>query len=385
MRLTREDRKNKASSTIVDNGFAGVGLNPAFINGVATGGFNSVAFTASTDTNNTAGNLEANTAAQLAVANGVALQYFGVASYNSLSQDQKKQIAAAKAIRATQIGTLWTLTDAERFRKTQPGFVISPSYKINEDQTTYLTLQYGEKGGVSQVVNGISRMAEPEKVTSYEWGLKSALLDKTLFLNTDVFLTDVKGYQQAVTIPDPLNPTGGATASYTGNAEKVRIYGLEVDGAYSGLRNTTIRFSGAYTVAKYRQFQYSPVPVEVEPGSTTGYRDVSGKYLTGASRFTFNIGPEYRQTVLNDKVFHTSFNAALSSGYNSDNALSSYGWIKKRWLVDAAIGLGRLDGKFDLSLIAKNLLNDDTPQGVTWNSYVPADPRWVGIQFSGKL
>ncbi len=381
-RLTRETRKNKADSTIVDNGFAGVGLNPVDVAfGVAktsaegrvlTGGFDS----------NAKGELGTNTAEQLALANSVALKYFGVADYNALTVNQKSQVAAAKAIRATQIGTLWNLTEAEQFRKTQPGFVVSPSYKLNPNQTTYLTLQYGEKGGVAQIVNGVSRLADPEKVTSYEWGLKSALLDKTLFINADVFLSNVKGYQQAVALPDPLNPA--VTAAYTGNADKVRIYGLEVDGSYAGLRNTTIRFSGAYTEAKYRDFAYSPVPVEVQPSSAV-YQDVSGQYLTGAARFTFNIGPEYRRGVWGDKIFHTSFNAAFTSGNNTDNALSAYGWVKKRWLVDASIGLGRSDGKFDISLISKNLFNDKTPQAVTWNSYTPGDPRWVGIQLSGKL
>ncbi len=389
LRLTREQRRNEADSTIVSNGFAGVGLNPARVGTVVTGGFDSVAFTATTNANNTAGTLTANnTPEQLALADAVAARYFGVANYAALTDTQRKQLAAAKAIRAGQVGSLWNRVTAPEFRKTQPGLTLSPSYKLNPDQTTYVALQYGEKGGTAQVVNGAPQLADPEKVTSYEWGLKSALWEKTLFINADVFLTDVKGYQQAVTIADPLNPS--ATVSYTGNAEKVRIYGLEVDGAYNGLRNTSIRFSGAYTVAKYKQFLHSPLPVEVEPppsGSPASafYQDVSGQYLTGAPRYTFNIGPEYRAPVWGDKVWHTSFNAAFQSGYNSDANLSSYGWVKKRWLVDASIGLGRGDGKFDASVVVKNLFDDRTPQGVTWNSYTPADPRWIGIQFAGKM
>lgn len=396
-RLTREDRKNSADSTIVDNGFAGVELNPYTVAyGVAgtptagtvrTGGFDSVAFNATTLGNGTAGNLTATALsdpAQVALANRVAQKYFGVSTYAALTAAQRAQVAAAKAIRATQIGTLWPLIDAQRFRKTQPGFVLSQSYKFTPDQTGYVTLQYGEKGGVSQIVNGVSRLSEPEKVTSYELGLKSAFLDKTLFLNADVFLTNVKGYQQAVSTPDPLNPS--ASVNYTGNAEKVRIYGLEVDGSLQALPNTTIRFSGAYTEARYRQFLYSPVPADYQTGTgLSPYRDMSGSYLTGASRFTFNIGPEYRRTVFGNKIFHTSFNAAFASGNNNDNALSSYSWVKRRWLVDAAIGLGRADNKFDANLVVKNLTNDKTPQGVTWNTITPADPRWVGLQFSAKL
>lgn len=381
LRLTREDRRNTADSTIVDNGAAGVGLNPASINGVATGGFNSVAFSAATAANNTAGSLQpGNSAEQLALANTVANKYFGVANYAALTAEQRKQIAAAKTLRQGQIGSLWNATEAPRFSATQPGLVLSPSYKINPDVTSYLSYQYGEKGGVAQVVNGLPLLADPEKVSSLEWGVKASLLNKALFIAADVFVSDVKGYQQAVSVPDPLNPS--ALISYTGNADKVRIQGLEVDGAYSGIPFTNLRFSGAFTDARYKDFRNSPTPVEVQ---TAGVQDVSGRSLTGAARFTFNVGGEYRRPVLADKLFHASFNTAFSSGYNADANLSAYGWVSKRWLSDASIGLGRRDGVFDVSLIVKNLFDDRTPQGVTWNSYTPADPRWIGVQVSGRL
>jgi len=371
LRLTHEDRRNKADSTIADNGVAGVSLNSASQGGFAT-------------TSN--GNLDAtagNTATQLALADATAAKYFNVATYAALTTAQKQQLADAKAIRAGQLGTLWSLIDGPTFRKNQPGAVISPSYKFSPDQTGYLTVQYGEKGGVSQIVNGTPRLAEPEKVASFEAGLKSVLLGKTLFVNADVFLSKVRNYQQAVTIPDPLNSS--ATVSYTGNADKVEIKGLEVDGSYNGIRDLSVRFSGAYTDARYKAFPFSPQPVENQYPGAPAYQDVSGRTLTGAARYTFNVGAEYRRAVGSERVFHSSFNTAFSSGFNSDANLSSYAWVKKRWLTDASIGLGRVDGKFDVSLIAKNLLNDKTPQGVSWNSYTPADPRWFGLQFAGKV
>ncbi len=141
LRLTRENRENDAESLIVDNGFGG-NLNPVSINGVQLGGFNS----------DTAGALGANSAAQLAAADAVALQYFGASSYASLTGEQKKQVAAAKSIRLAQLGTLYAPTKAESFRETQPSFVISPSYRINPDVTTYLSWQHGEKAGISQVI-----------------------------------------------------------------------------------------------------------------------------------------------------------------------------------------------------------------------------------------
>lgn len=386
LRLTHEDRKNAANSLITDYGKGGQWLNPVALNGVALGGFNSVAFSATTwnatTQTGTAGNLTGtNSAAQIALADRVAQKYFGVSTYAALSSQQKAQVAAAKAVRQGQFGTLWNLTNGPSFRKNQPGLNISPSWKLNDDQTTYVALQYGEKGAVSQVVNGQALQADPEKVTSLEWGLKSALLNKTLFLNADIFQSNVHGYQQSVAIPDPASSSGALT-TYTGNADKVVIRGLEIDGAYTGWRNITLRFSGAYNEAKYRSFTNAPSPVEY---ATAVYLDQSGAFLSGASRVLFNIGAEYRRPVFEDKVFHTSFNTAFKGRFNSDNNLSQYAWINSRFLTDAAIGIGRADGKFDVNLIVKNVFDDRTPQAVTWNSITPGEPRWIGIQFSGKL
>jgi outer membrane receptor protein involved in Fe transport len=386
VRFTREDRRNSADSLIVDYGKGGQWLNPVTLDGIPLGGFNSVAFnnttySAANPNAGTAGNLTgSNSAAQIALANRVAQKYFGVADYNNLTQQQKAQVAAAKAIRQGQYGRLWALTESPAFRKTQPGLNISPSYKLNDDQTTYLALQYGEKGAVAQIVNGTPRQADPEKVTSLEWGLKSALLNKTLFVNFDIFQSNVRGYQQSVSVPEV--PGSATQVTYTGNADKVVIRGLEVDGAYTGWRNITVRFSGAYNEAKYKSFTNSPTPAEYE---TAGVLDQSGNFLSGASRVLFNLGAEYRLPVFGDKVFHTSFNAAFKGRFNSDNNLSQYAYINSRVLADASIGIGRADGKFDVNLIVKNVFDDRTPQAVTWNSITPGDQRWIGIQFSGKL
>jgi len=374
-RLTYENRTNETASLIVNNG-SGAGLNPvATASGVQLGGFDSL----------TNGDLNpgANSAAQLALADQVAQRYFGV-NYSALSAPQKQQLAAAKALRANQMGTLWNPVSGPAFRKAYPGFNISPSYKFSPDQTGYLAVQYGQKGGVSQVVNGNPKLADPEKATSIELGLKSVLFDRDLTLNTSIFNTDIRNYQQTVNILDPLNAS--ATISYVGNAPKVSVRGLEFDGAYSGIRNLTARFSGAYTLAKYDYFPNAPVPAEFQTNSSLpGSRDVSGRTLPGASRYTLNIGAEYRVPVFRQLSAHGSFNSAFQSGYFSDANLSSYSWIPKHWTTDAAIGIGRSDQKFDVSLIVKNLFDDDTPQNQTLNTYVPAIPRWIGIQFSGKM
>lgn len=385
LRFTWEQRKNPGSSLIFDNGY-GSELNPVAVNGVQLGGF---------ATNATGGLIAGqNSAQQLALANAAAAKYFNAASYAALSAAQQRQVAAAKGIRQSTLGVLWNYDEPEEFNDVLPAFVVSPSYKINENLTTYVSWQYGEKAGISQQVNGVSYLADPEKSSSYEWGLKSALLNNTLILNTDIFLTDIKNYQQATQVFDSYTTTqrNDGTTYYTattGNAKKVQVTGLEFDGVYGGIPNTSLRFSGAYNHAEYKDFEFSGQPLENGYAGAPPYRDLTGETLAGAPKYSFNVGGDYRIPVslgvFGQKEFHTSVNWAFTHHYNSDPLLSSYGELPSNSLVDYSIGLGTLDRKFDVNLIVKNLFDNDTPLTKLWNSYTPAVSRWVGIEFSGKL
>ncbi|MDO9596533.1 MAG: TonB-dependent receptor [Azoarcus sp.] len=384
IRFTREDRRNTGSTFIRDNG-NGSELNPVEVNGVQLGGFDSTAN----------GSLGTNTAAQLGLADQVANKYFGTAitatpgaAYGSLTAAQRQQVADAKRIRASAIGVVFNKTEAEPFKEIQPAFVISPTYKVNENLNLYTSWQYGEKAGISQLTNGVSNKIDGEKTNSFEVGFKSALLDKTLILNANLYLTKIKDYQQSVRVFDEYNSLlAGETryATATGNVPKVQSKGVEFDGVYAGIRNTTIRFSGAYTDARYKDFPNAAQPAENGFAGADPYRDLSGKTLPGASKFTFNIGADYRRPVLGDKEFHVSFNTAYNTSYNSDNSLSSYSKVPGKSVTDVAIGLGARNKSYDLSLLVKNVFDDDTVQSQTWNSYVPANPRWFGLMFSGKL
>src|SRR5262249_15790635 len=137
-----------------------------------------------------------------------------------------------------------------------------------------------------------------EKNSSFEVGAKSTLLDGTLILNADVFLTDIRNYQQAVFVFDHYTTTLNADGnnyfvSATGNVPKVRAKGLELDGSYAGIPHTVLRFSGAYNDAVYRSFPSAGRPPE--EGNLTApanlpYHDVTGQTLPGASKYSFNLG-----------------------------------------------------------------------------------------------
>lgn len=367
LRLSYVNRNNSSTRYIAQQG-TGAALNPA-----AQGGFNS---------NATTGVLTTNTTAQINVADTLAQNYFGISTYAGLSNAQRAQVAAAKAIRSSNLGFQFNPIDAQTIQAVLPTVLLSPSYKINEDVTAYASLQYGQKPGIAQLLNGASANAKTETTTSYELGFKSVLLDKTLTLNSNVYFSNIDNYQQQVQVADSTSSTG--FSSLTGNAAGVTAYGLEVDSVYSGFNHLNIRFSGAYNEAYYNDFKNSSQPVE-NNNLTAKYRDVTGYTLPGAAKWTFNVGADYRYPVFRGFEFHASANTAFTSRYNSDVALSSYAWVPSYSITDLSIGIGKINRKFDTTFLVKNAFDDRTAQVRTWNTYVPAVPRWIGVVFSGEF
>jgi iron complex outermembrane receptor protein len=381
LRLTHEDRNTTDTRFLTANG-AGAALNPVAVRGVQLGGFNSTA----------AGALAAgNSAAQLALADAVANRYFGAASYGALTTAQLAQVAAAKALRAAQVGQLISgITSYYNDNLTTA--TLSPSYRFNDNVTGYTSWQYGEKSGSALNVNGQSANVRPEKTNAFEVGLKSSLLNNTLIVNADLFQMNIRDYQSTVRVVDDFttqtniangqaNPIAYLTAQ--GNVPKARARGLELDAVYSGIQNLSIRVSGAYTDARYVSFPQAAKPDELGY-LTAAYVDQSGLTLPGVAKWTGNVGAEYRAPVWADKQFHTSFNTAFTSRYNNSDTLSSYGYVPGNAITDFAIGLSTKSG-FDVSLIVKNL-TDNRKHEPAWVSYAPNPyPRWYGLTFSGKL
>lgn len=379
VRATRERRKLTAQSIIVQQGF-GRDLNPASIGGFIADG---------------AGVLDpANTDEQLAIADRVAQRYFGAASYAALTDAQRQQVADARALRNGRIGTLHPAFEAEPYKGTQVNWSISPRFRINDDHSVFFLVGQGEKAGVPVVLtnSGVvrSQLARPEKSRSYELGTRSTLANGTLTLDVTLFQTDITNYLQTVYFVDELQTEINGVTTYvsgTGNVPKVRARGVEVDAWWNLVHGLDLRFSGAYNDAKYRRFPNAPYPAERANESTSDapFRDLSGETLPGASRYSFNVGLQYRRPVFSDQELYATVNTSYASRFRSDNALSEYSWIPSTWITDASLSLGGRGGNWTAGIFVKNVFDDDTPRNRTWNAWAPQIPRQYGITLTGRL
>ncbi|HEY8939137.1 MAG TPA: TonB-dependent receptor, partial [Cellvibrio sp.] len=409
LRVGTEDRSTEDDVPLASNGSGGL-LNPDVVRGLNLGGFAST-------TNGTLGKqiknpdgttsiVNNNTPEQLSVADKVANKYYGATitgvpgqAYNSLTAAQKAQVGAAKGVRATQLGQIYRNV-ISYYDDTLYTANLSQNYKFNDQVTGYVTWQHGEKSGTAFNINGVPTGVKPEKTNAFEVGIKTFLLDETLTFNADIFVADLTNYQQSVRLVDEfatevaiadLPPTAtdaekNAAIVYVtaqGNVPEIRTQGLEFDANYNGIDNLTLRISGAYTDAHYVDFKNVPKPEELaylpEP-----YIDRSGQTIPGASEWTVNAGAEYLYP-LNWANVRSSVNAAYISTYNIGDTYSTYGDLPSYVITDFSIGLASKNGEYDLSLVVKNVF-DENPHEVGWTSYQPfLHRRWVGAVFSAHF
>lgn len=366
LRLSREERETTSRSYIQSNGF-GAELNPVSVNNVTLSGYN---------------------------ADTIAQKYFNVNSYSALNATQQAQVAAARAVRAGRIGALYQEVDAESYEETLPTTDLGATYRVNETNRVFVSWKHGEKAGVSQIVGatvrgGKSLPVDTEKSDSFEIGSKSQLFDRELDLNVTLYLQNIKDYIQPLYVYDEaqtqLNGTGiPAYTSALGNVPKVQTKGVEFDLNYSGIKYTNLRLSGAYTDAVYKDFKFAPKPLELAVPSTpaaptSAYFDATGKTLPGAPKFSGNLFADFSYPLANGKVIHTNANYNYTSSYYNDPSLSRYSKSGPFGVVDLSVGIGTEDRKFDISLVVKNVFDEDTGFSTTWNAYKPGIPRWAGL------
>jgi iron complex outermembrane receptor protein len=96
----------------------------------------------------------------------------------------------------------------------------------------------------------------PEKIWSYEVGLKSDLFDRRLRLNVTGFHFDDEGFQGGTAF---INPATGALTFVTGNLGGLRNTGVEIEMVAVPVRNLTLTVNAGWQDARYVIDRNAPV------------------------------------------------------------------------------------------------------------------------------
>ncbi len=224
---------------------------------------------------------------------------------------------------------------------------------------------------------------KPEYVFHYEFGLKTNPTDKS-FLNIVFHHTDIRDYQTQVQTPEV-----GVNRGYLANAERVRVVGVELEGAIRFTDALRIYGAVAYTDAKYVKLTNAPVPLE-EVGGTTAFKDISGGRLPGVSKWAGSLGGELTSKTQKlfrkfDGKYFVGFDLYYRSEFSSSPSPSQFLNIEGYSLLNTRIGFRASEG-LSVFLWGRNILNKDyfeqlLPAAGSAGHYaaVLGDPRTWGI------
>lgn len=277
------------------------------------------------------------------------------------------------------------------------------SYEVSDNVNAYARFARGFKSGgfngetnvfaapTSACPSGALELCapyRPEKVDSYELGVKTQLLDRRLVLNAAAFRDEHKDMQLSV-----FTASTGA-ASIIRNAAGARIQGLEFEAVLRPSDALTINGSLALLDVKYKSFIDGGIDVSANRAfphapKTTAALGVDWKVAEG------NWGKLNLYGDLNHASKYYTFPYALVTPTASDqNAHSSQSQGRTIINLRATAGGIALGGvKADLSVFVRNLTKEADPSnfidfgpgfGGILLGYFP-DPRTYGVSVGIKF
>jgi iron complex outermembrane receptor protein len=169
---------------------------------------------------------------------------------------------------------------AVKFHNTS--FLGSVSYQITDQALAYAKVSTGYKsGGFNPRADRLNQF-NPEKLVSYEAGLKLDLLNRRLRVNTAAFYSKYDDLQ----VPQFAAGSGGASTLLV-NAGKADFKGVELEVTALPMRGLTLSGALGYTRPKYKQFLFA------DPSTGTISDIANSARFPNVAKFNSNVAAEY--------------------------------------------------------------------------------------------
>lgn len=246
-------------------------------------------------------------------------------------------------------------------------WMVSPQYHFSKDSMVYLRAANGYRpGGYSFALNpGVPTIFGPDKLTNYELGVKSVMLDGKLSLDFSVYDIEWKNIQ--VNIVDPRTQF-----NYFGNGATARSRGFETAAYVSPAKGLRV----GVTLGLVDAHLTSDAP---------GIGAVSGAKLPFSSPLTASLRVDYNHALANGMTLQAGGGYRYAT--NSEASVEAPGalLVQQPRPVDVYAGLDF--GRGTLRLFVRNAFNsqpiplkvDQPTPGPPYPPLVPELPRTVGM------
>ncbi len=266
------------------------------------------------------------------------------------------------------------------------------SWQFADDALAYATYSRGNKSGglnLTSLPPGIDPDVAPEKVDSYEVGLKTQWLDRKVTLNVAGYWTEIGDYQTAITeqVANTVN-----FRQYIANIPGVRSRGFEGDLSVAPNERLSFYASAAYADTTYSD--YPNAPQAPERLNLDGKQDLTGAQLPGVPKFTYTLGGDVSAPLGalggRDLSLYAHADYSHRSTFNTSSSNSAYADVPAFGIANARVGFRTDDGLFDLSIWARNLFDKDyfqtlSAQNTGIVTALIGEPRTIGATLRTKL
>jgi iron complex outermembrane recepter protein len=261
-------------------------------------------------------------------------------------------------------------------------------HDFGRDTMVYLTASTGYKAPeINDALNSTTiapatysamQAIKAERPTSFELGIKQTLFGHRLYVNADVFYTDVHDFQTQSCVSVP---SGLSCADI--NVPSVHTKGLEWDLFGHPFRGNTVNVSGIYNVAKY----------------PAGFLGADGTDMGG---YQLNYAPKFKMTVSLEQDVPLSARYALVVGGDATirSSQSMYLSADPQFVVpgntifNARVSL-KSTANWSVAVFGRNLGDKLYPtqlypttafaQGGLWQVLDGNSRRTVGVQFDARF
>jgi iron complex outermembrane receptor protein len=225
-------------------------------------------------------------------------------------------------------------------------------YRLDEDVMLFATVSTGYKSGgfnARRLSPGAPVKFANEDSVSYEAGIKSTWLERSLLLSATVYHTTVKELQEST-----LGPSG--TGFIVGNAGEREAVGFESEVTWRPVASLAISGSLAYLDAEYTDYTSARCGVgeAPEPGSTAC--DRTGDTPAFSPEWQYTLGLEWQHSI-SDSGLELSLRADYSWVDEQNLArvsLDSYGEHDSYGLLNLRAVLTSNTGAWQVEAFVKN-------------------------------
>jgi iron complex outermembrane recepter protein len=273
---------------------------------------------------------------------------------------------------------------ALRDRESAPTWRVSVDQDLADGILGYLSYNRGFKsGGFNPNVpyddfGNLSAPYLPEKVDTYEVGIKSELLDRRVRLNAAGFYNKYDNIQVLVV---------GPLTNQTANAPGAKTYGVDFEGEWRVTEGLRFNVASEWLHTKFTSYPNAPF-YGPSPSAFGGIRrvngDATGNSLPYAPDFTLDLSGDYTWSMSGGSQVDFNLTEAYNSGYYSEASNNSNLHQASFSLLNTSVSWRAPGGHLSVSLWGRNLVDQriastllaDAPTGYTGDYSNP--PRTYG-------